>query len=254
MVTYYKEDKIISHFSKYWLKRENKLKFFDRKDYKLLQFIENIKRIEGNKKLEILDVGCGTGNTLENINKYFPGNNLYGIDITASLIDYAKKLRSPNIRFEVGSVLNIPFKECKFDVLLLENVLHHIVGPTRNISKQLMKDAIKECIRVLKKPGYILIDECLVRSRFDSYILFYLTQIYSKINFLNIEISSLEICEEIIVSFLTQAEFIEILESSGFITLYKEVRLWKYKNIIDYIKQKLLRYPNRNIYYMGVIK
>ena len=172
------EKKVVSYFTEF-LEKQNKflIDFTRPKEYPLFKFIEEIIRERNDEQLSILEVGCGVGYTLESINRFFPGNKLYGIDIIPSLIEFAKKYRNHEINFKIGSVLNLPYRENSFDIVFAENVLHHLVSSTREKSKHLVEVALKECARVLKNGGYILVDECLVASKLQSYLLF-LQQMY----------------------------------------------------------------------------
>jgi len=67
--------------------------------------------------LSILDIGCGTGDTLNKLK----GKRKLGIDISPKMIEQAKKNYS-NIEFQVMDAENITIEE-KFDVILLSNVI-----------------------------------------------------------------------------------------------------------------------------------
>jgi 2-polyprenyl-3-methyl-5-hydroxy-6-metoxy-1,4-benzoquinol methylase len=87
------EKKVVSYFTEF-LEKQNKflIDFTRTKEYHLFKFIEEIIRERNDEQLSILEVGCGSGITLENINSYFPNNKLYGIDITPEFIEYAKNI------------------------------------------------------------------------------------------------------------------------------------------------------------------
>jgi hypothetical protein len=53
------------------------------------------------------------------------------------------------------------------------------------------------------------------------------------------EIPQLGIYKNIIVSFLTYKEFIDIVEKVGFKTIYKKMNIWKQKNIVEFVTQKI---------------
>ncbi len=90
----------------------------------------------------ILDVGCGTGKTLEILNNF---GEAFGIDSSKHAISYCKK-RGLN-RIEVGSSYKIPFNPRTFDLLILLDVLEHTDE----------NKTLKEANRVLKKGGLIII-------------------------------------------------------------------------------------------------
>ena len=132
-----------------------------RMDEKLLDKFNEIERIhwwwegrrelisfllKGKRPVKILDVGCGTGETLTFIKKMFPKAKLYGVDSSISAIKYSKQRGHKNILKSLAEKL--PFKDETFDVVLFLDVLEHI----KNDQK-----VINEAKRVLKKNGSIII-------------------------------------------------------------------------------------------------
>lgn len=101
-----------------------------------------IKRSE----LKILDIGCGTGETLSFLENYLDNPKLYGIDNSKIAIDYAKKRGHKNIR-QVNA-LKLPYKDNTFDYILLLDVIEHIEDDL---------SLLKEAKRVLKRNGRIII-------------------------------------------------------------------------------------------------
>jgi len=87
----------------------------------------------------VLDIGCSQGNAVElyNVN----GKQAYGIDVSEIAIKEAHKLG--NNTCKQASVLNIPFKNDEFDLVVTSDVLEHL-DPI-DISK-----AIDEICRVAK--------------------------------------------------------------------------------------------------------
>lgn len=102
--------------------------------------------LEGSRPKKILDVGCGTGETLSYLQKLFPKAKLYGIDSSDKAIRFSKSRGHKNII--LAKAEKIPFQDNFFDVVLLLDVLEHI----KNHQK-----AIDEAKRVLRKGGKIII-------------------------------------------------------------------------------------------------
>lgn len=105
---------------------------------KLLTANENPKKI--------LDVGCGTGETLSFVKTIFPKAKLYGIDTSRRAIKYSRQRGHKNILYSKAE--DLPFKKNTFDLIMFLDVLEHIE------EDQL---AINEASRVLKKKGIIVI-------------------------------------------------------------------------------------------------
>lgn len=99
----------------------------------------------------ILDVGCGDGidgNFFET--KY--GLEWRGIDIFRHV-----NMKGVGLKFTIGSIFRIPFKNNTFDYVFTHDVLHHIDEPYQRKQKHLA--GLKELWRVCKNGGTIIIVE-----------------------------------------------------------------------------------------------
>ncbi len=103
-----------------------------------------------NKKIKVLDIGCGTGRII-GLFKNNKNIKAYGIDITPSMLNIAKKkLKSyKNITLLEGNAESLPFKKNYFDVVYSFKTLPHV--------KDLDK-AIKEVNRVSKRNSMIFLE------------------------------------------------------------------------------------------------
>lgn len=95
---------------------------------------------------KILDIGCGTGETLSFLHKTFPKASLWGIDKSSMAVKLSKGKGHKNIT--QATALNLPFKNNTFDLVLFLDVLEHIKDHTK---------ALREAKRVLRKGGKIII-------------------------------------------------------------------------------------------------
>lgn len=96
----------------------------------------------GDKKLEILDVGCGTGALIGELKD---SAYVTGIDFSEKAVAFCKARGIENI--VLGGGEKLPFDDNKFDVVLVLDVLEHIEGDRK---------AIAEIHRVLKPNGVII--------------------------------------------------------------------------------------------------
>lgn len=74
----------------------------------------------------ILDIGCGAGHHSKDL--ALKGHEVYGIDISINgLIQAGKINRSNNldIKFTLGDIENLPFKNKAFDVVFCSLIIHH---------------------------------------------------------------------------------------------------------------------------------
>lgn len=103
------------------------------------------KYLPKNKKIKILDAGCGTGRNIIFLNKY---GNVFGFDISSEAIKYCRLRGLKNIKR--ASIDKIPYKSNSFDLVTCFDVLGQI--EVKNI-----KNAINEFRRVLKPGGILLV-------------------------------------------------------------------------------------------------
>lgn len=94
-------------------------------------------------KRTILDAGCGTGVAFPLLQSF---GRVTGVDVSADALRFAKKVGEKTIK---ASVMNLPFPNESFDVVVSLDVLYHTW--VRDYRK-----AIREYVRVLA-PGGILI-------------------------------------------------------------------------------------------------
>jgi ubiquinone/menaquinone biosynthesis C-methylase UbiE len=75
-----------------------------------------------------LDIGCGTGELLEYLNKKSPNLELFGIDISKAMVDKTKRILPSKFKKNIveADALNLPFFELTFDFISIVHVLHHI--------------------------------------------------------------------------------------------------------------------------------
>ena len=97
--------------------------------------------IEKADPQNILDIGCGVGYTLEEINGKFPSLHIEGSDINAGIVDFARK-NIKNIIFKVETAYDLKRNDNSFDLVTLLEVLEHLENPDL---------AIKEAKRVCRE-------------------------------------------------------------------------------------------------------
>jgi SAM-dependent methyltransferase len=130
------ELKIMSeHENKYWW-HIGRLSIIE----KQIEIIEN-KSI--TKPIKMLNIGCGTGGTIELLSRH--SKELVNIDVSKEAIKYMKK--GGHKATHVNGT-RLPFKENTFDMIVALDVLEHIKDEDL---------ALNEWLRVLKKDGSLLI-------------------------------------------------------------------------------------------------
>ena len=135
-----------------------------------------------NKDLQILDVGCGTGNiTTKLLDSGF--RNITCLDISQNMMqELRKKVKSydHDINFIVSDIDTfLVRRNLKFDIIIMNSVLHHL--PEYINSLTYMKEMInkKGCICIMHEPlppqKPSLLVSFLLKLDFLAYIIRYIT-------------------------------------------------------------------------------
>jgi len=96
----------------------------------------------GEKKLRVLEPGCGRGRLLKALHRL-------GCDCTGlERPDFPAGHTDGSIRFAAGDVYHMPFPDNSFDLVILWYVLEHLADPAT---------ALRESVRVLRRGGRLLI-------------------------------------------------------------------------------------------------
>ncbi|MBI4339974.1 MAG: class I SAM-dependent methyltransferase [Chloroflexi bacterium] len=99
----------------------------------------------------LLDCGCGPGTITIGLAEAVAPGEVVGIDIGAPQIEVARanaaQKGTPNVRFQVGDILKLPFEDNSFDVAYANNVIMYF-GDSPD-------QALKEMRRVLRPGGLI---------------------------------------------------------------------------------------------------
>ena len=115
----------------------------------VLKYLDSLKL--GNK-ISILELGYGAGQNAAYFIKKCA--KFYGVDVSLPLAKFARKnnkkaVRNSKAKFLVGSMdKKLQFKNNSIDVIIIVGALQYVINPNY---------CLKECKRVLKKNGYLII-------------------------------------------------------------------------------------------------
>ncbi len=98
-----------------------------------------------NRPLRVLIAGCGSGHEAVAIQQTL-GAKVDAVDVEDFVADELK--RSPNVRFHVAGVCDLPYEENTFDAIFYHHVIEHVDRPA---------DSLVELHRVLRSGGWMFI-------------------------------------------------------------------------------------------------
>lgn len=121
------------------------------KNLEVQKIVQVLEKIVSQKKLKILEVGCGNGYTISKLQKF--DAQITGIDSNINMIKHAKKRKLKNTHFLHDSILEPKLKAGTFDVIITERCLINFL----NWHEQ--KKALRNIHKLLKKNGsYIMLE------------------------------------------------------------------------------------------------
>ncbi len=102
-----------------------------------------LRQLPKNKKLEILDVGCGAGNMIHHLSRY---GRVHGIEIDARPVKIAQE-RGYDVQ-QADAAQHIPFGDATLDLVTALDVIEHVDDDIA---------VLCEAHRVLKPGGHLLV-------------------------------------------------------------------------------------------------
>lgn len=112
----------------------------------LYRAIDDVKSHSDTGHLRILDVGCGRGRYINELDKRLKNCEFYGLDISSAALEYLPK--KENIHTIHGVSTNIESQDGFYDVVYCVETLEHAID---------IESACREMARVTKKDGKVII-------------------------------------------------------------------------------------------------
>ena len=116
------------------------------RNIKILESALNL--VDLTKIKSVLEIGCGIGFVSHYLAETYKFD-MYGTDYDPEQIRIAEKIQPKieHLHFQVEDATHLTFEDSSIDLVLSQNVFHHIPH---------WEDAIKEITRVLSSGGYLL--------------------------------------------------------------------------------------------------
>ncbi len=120
--------------------------------YKARYMAANLGRIKSGQPLDLLDFGCGVGNSIPHLRDAFPHARLHGVDPSGESIQVAASAHGDTASFQVGADDKLPYGNGSFDLIQVACVFHHIRPGERDLW-------MRELKRVLRPSGDLFVFE-----------------------------------------------------------------------------------------------
>jgi ubiquinone/menaquinone biosynthesis C-methylase UbiE len=116
------------------------------------------------RQLRLLDIGCGTGRFLDFVKQAWPRLHVIGLDLSDAYIRYAKRRLRQRSRtsFVVSKAEAIPLPDASQDAVTSIFLFHELPPKVR-------RGALRECARVLKPGGRLILLDSLQRNDLPDY-------------------------------------------------------------------------------------
>lgn len=149
------------------------------------------------EKIAIGEFGGGAGQFLNEIHKFYHNAHYTNIEI---INDYKQHFASKKIMFIKRSILDSRFHDASFDVIIIRDVLHHLVGNNYHETLENQQIALKELRRLIRPGGAIFIEELTNSLETISRIIYHIFKLNLR---LGIRLPFLSINPNVNVAFFT---------------------------------------------------
>ena len=103
--------------------------------------VKKIKKLINKNNINILEIGCATGEYLSYL-RDIGGGNVTGVEISPYAAEYARREHRLNVI--TGTIFDGKFTDESFDVIIMKHVFEHVHNPS---------ETLKEINRLLDKNG-----------------------------------------------------------------------------------------------------
>ena len=104
------------------------------------------------KAIDVLDFGCGVGNSIPHLHAAFPEAHLHGVDPSGESIRLAESTHTDEASFRISVDTVLPYEDRSFDLVQVACVFHHIKPDQRD-------HWTREIRRVLRPGGEVFVFE-----------------------------------------------------------------------------------------------
>ncbi len=164
-------DKLAVKYDKLWVQKYSLQPTRD----SIIKIIKHIYKNE-NKTLNILDIGCGTGQLIFELNMIFDDINIIGIDNSETMLKISRD-KNPGIRFIKSSAENLKSKN-KFDIIICSHSFPYYKNK---------KDFPDIVLNLLSDGGTAIFIQSSINNIYDKIVYFIVELTAEKADYLSIK-------------------------------------------------------------------
>ena len=120
--------------------------------YKANYMASSVGTEKAKRSMDVLDFGCGVGNSIPYLHGAFPHAHLYGVDPSGESVQLAERAHSDKAMFQTNGDHRLPYDAGTFDLVQIACVFHHIHPAQR-------QHWMREIRRVLRPGGEVFLFE-----------------------------------------------------------------------------------------------
>ena len=111
------------------------------------------------RKLKVVDIGCGTGRFIDALKQVWPKLPILGIDMSEAYVKHARRhlQRWSRVHLGVANAESLPVADNSQDALISTFLFHELPPKVRRV-------VLRECARVLKPRGRLVMVDSLQRG------------------------------------------------------------------------------------------
>jgi SAM-dependent methyltransferase len=165
----------------------------------------------------LVDLGCGTGNTLQFVRDQTGVTEVVGIDVSPKCLERTKERLGCEVH--LGSIMDPEVAggfAGRFDYAVVAAVLHHLIGRSRKQSREFARMAVDNALTMLKPGGHLIVVEPIFYPSLAMDGIFYLKKAVTRMTSSRVKLGSWD--NNIgppVVSYYTNEELFEMVTGKG---------------------------------------
>ncbi len=174
-------------------------------------------RTHASAGASLIDLGCGTGNTLVHLREQTPIGEVVGLDVSSRCLEITRgRIGCETYQGSIFDRSIVATIGRTFDFVLVAAVLHHLIGRTRSASRAYARAALENALRLLSPGGHLIVMEPVIYPSWAMDGLFFLKKGVSRITSRRVPIGGYwNNIGPPVVSYYTNEELREMAMMSG---------------------------------------